>query len=194
MNTVHPDAGMSDVKDLTHRRRICTLRPGKTIVQHQHRAPKHVLHTHPLKHSSLMVTSAIYKSRNVSKSKVYATLLAQNGAWHVFNVLDKEKHARKNRIMRQSLTQDNLHGYEPFWIQQTTIFIGRLLGDTKESAWSAPRNVAYYGESFCMLHSLCLKIIAHTQPMVDFRCSRLHDYGYNGSGCLRTGTEIAIAY
>lgn len=97
---------------------------------------------------SLTKFLAIYKARNISKSKVYATLLAQNGAWHVFNILDKERHAQKNRIMRQSLTHENLLRYEPVWIQQTAIFIDRLLRDVKESTWSAPRDIAYYGTPY----------------------------------------------
>ena len=89
----------------------------------------------------------IYKARNVSKSQGYSTLLASDGAWHTFNVIDKVKHATKNRIMRQGMTDENLYRFEPMWLEQAMIFIDRLVSGNKTatSQWSKPRDVGYYG-------------------------------------------------
>ena len=58
-------------------------------------------------------------------------------------------HARKNRIIRQALTQENLQRFEPLWLKKAQIFVDRLgngLLKDNTTAWTSPLDTSLYGE------------------------------------------------
>ncbi|KAL8785766.1 MAG: hypothetical protein Q9195_008509 [Heterodermia aff. obscurata] len=89
----------------------------------------------------------IYTAKNVIKSKGYTTTLASDGAWHVFNVIDKKMHARKTRIIRQAVKPENLKHFEPLWLEKVQKFVDQLApnsSQTEQPKWSTAKNVSDY--------------------------------------------------
>lgn len=94
--------------------------------------------------------AAIYKSREVKKSKVYAFLNASDGTCEVFNAIEKTIHARQNKVVRQALAPENLRRFESMWLKHVQLFVDLLAAgscNAGDPAWTAPKDVSYYGKN-----------------------------------------------
>ncbi|KAG8163916.1 hypothetical protein KVR01_005834 [Diaporthe batatas] len=73
-----------------------------------------------------LIATDIYNSERIGKSFVYTTLLKAKTSPNVFNVLDKQLHRSKRKVIGQAVTERAMRLFESTLQQQVDIFIEQL--------------------------------------------------------------------
>ncbi|TVY84640.1 Cytochrome P450 monooxygenase apf7 [Lachnellula suecica] len=100
---------------------------------------------------------SIYDTKaNVQKARQYGIWPKELASPNTFSVIDKEKHARKRRVMTAAISESAVRTSEPFVFQHADRWGELLVGDRKNE-WSEPRNMSEWSDSlvFDIICDLC---------------------------------------
>ncbi|KAI1479685.1 cytochrome P450 [Daldinia eschscholtzii] len=76
--------------------------------------------------SSITALRDIYNNERLSKSRAYLVAMQAPGVHSIFDVIDRQLHRKKRKVIGQALTQRAMRDFEPIIIEQTTVFLKRI--------------------------------------------------------------------
>lgn len=125
---------------LTSPRSCLSPGPEQTRVQHRHCSPRYeTWNEFRLEAGPRLTNADIYNSERIGKSWVYTTLRLAKTAPNIFNVLDKQLHRTKRKVIGQAVTERAMRLFESTLQQQVDIFISQLRSSGKEPLDITPR-------------------------------------------------------
>tara|TARA_R110002003_G_scaffold79_7_gene7065 strand:- start:3738 stop:5105 length:1368 start_codon:yes stop_codon:yes gene_type:complete len=81
---------------------------------------------------SLLIIPDIYQNERILKSEAYLVTQIAPKIFNLFNVVDRNIHRTKRRIVGQGLSDRATRQFEPVMLQQVNVFLTQLLNASKE--------------------------------------------------------------
>ncbi|KAF2473640.1 cytochrome P450 [Lindgomyces ingoldianus] len=93
--------------------------------------------------NTISALHTIYSARTLQKTEGYVAMLPSPRVYNVHNVIDKDVHRFKRKIINQGLSEQRMRDFEPAMNNQIDIFIQNIRRACKESEdeWSEPINM-----------------------------------------------------
>lgn len=73
----------------------------------------------------------IYDNDRILKSHVYLVFMQSPGVYNMFNIIDKDAHRRRRKIIGQAINERSMRIFEPTMMKQVDIYIDQLHASSK---------------------------------------------------------------
>ncbi|KAH9908510.1 cytochrome P450 [Xylariomycetidae sp. FL2044] len=77
--------------------------------------------------SSIQALNDIYNNDNVVKSRAYLATLQGPDQYSLFNVIDRQAHRSKRRLIGQAVTERSMRTFEPTMMEEIDVFLRQLI-------------------------------------------------------------------
>ncbi|KAI1826994.1 cytochrome P450 [Xylaria intraflava] len=103
----------------------------KTRLDHLRYGPVLRLGPNRLVFTSVQAIQDIYLNDKVVKSHLYKHTSVTDGVWHIFNVIDKDAHRTRRKLIGKVVSERSMGIFEPVMMKEIDTFLGILLSNSR---------------------------------------------------------------